>query len=337
MCDRSRANKGGGTVDGGPQLARIDLVEARQMVATKVDVKGTIGNDHRCYGESLRGNKKENQDTFCIIPNFCGNANNAFIGVFDGHGGAGAHMSMWVRTNLPKYLEEEYVEKKRAPREALVNAFNRTHAEMDRKCQAEGSQFEAEGSGTTASVAWFFPDRVWVASVGDSAVALGWAGEGNELKAAQITPDHRPEIPEERLRIEGDPKGTGPGRVEQRKNDKGKGVGPFRVYMKDVNFPGLMVSRSLGDTMAHRCGCSSEPYVYEHVWSAVDKYMILASDGLWDVMDATDAMQIAHFQKRSNSAANHLCEEAIKKRSNDNTTAVHVIIKRANSGVCSLQ
>ena len=200
----------------------------------------------------------------------------------------------------------------------------------------EGSRFEAEGSGTTASVAWFFPDRVFIASVGDSGVSLGWADEHNELKAAQVTPDHRPEIPEERLRIEGE-NGEGPGRVGQRKNDAGKPCGPFRVYMKDVNFPGLMVSRSLGDTMAHRCGCTSEPYVYEHVWSAVDKYLILASDGLWDVMDATEAMQIAHFQKKANAASQYLCKQALRKRSNDNVTAVHIIIKKAVSGFCCVQ
>ena len=137
MVDRTRANVGAGLggPDSTPQLARLDLVDARRKIATKCDVKGTFADQKRCHGWTERGHKKENQDTFVIIPNFCGQSSQGLVGVFDGHGGAGAHISMWVRQNLPKYLEEEYTVKKQAPREALINAFNRTHAELDRKTQ----------------------------------------------------------------------------------------------------------------------------------------------------------------------------------------------------------
>ena len=61
--------------DNSPQLARVDLVDARRKIPTKCDVKGTITDVRRCQGWTERGNKKENQDTFVVIPNFCGQAN----------------------------------------------------------------------------------------------------------------------------------------------------------------------------------------------------------------------------------------------------------------------
>ncbi len=38
-----------------------------------------------------------------------------------------------------------------------------------------------------------------------------------------------------------------------------KSVGPHRVYMKYDSSPGLAMSRSMGDLVAHSCGVSSDP------------------------------------------------------------------------------
>ena len=38
-------------------------------------------------------------------------------------------------------------------------------------------------------------------------------------------------------------------------------MGPHRVWMKDENIPGLAMSRSFGDTVAHQVGVISEPEI----------------------------------------------------------------------------
>jgi serine/threonine protein phosphatase PrpC len=47
---------------------------------------------------------------------------------------------------------------------------------------------------------------------------------------------------------------------------------------------GLAMSRSIGDIIAHTAGVSAEPEVTEHVIEQNDLFLILASDGIWDVM-----------------------------------------------------
>jgi len=40
---------------------------------------------------------------------------------------------------------------------------------------------------------------------------------------------------------------------------RGRFSGPQRVWVKNINSPGLAMSRSLGDTIAHSVGCACEP------------------------------------------------------------------------------
>ena len=59
-------------------------------------------------------------------------------------------------------------------------------------------------SGTTASVVVIRGTQMYVAHVGDSAVVVGERDEDSDvrLKALEVTQDHKPEVPEERERIE---------------------------------------------------------------------------------------------------------------------------------------
>jgi hypothetical protein len=71
-----------------------------------------------------------------------------------------------------------------------------------------------------------------------------------------LTRDHKPNSPREKVRI--DERG---GKVLQAMDMRGRFSGPSRLWVKDVNTPGLAMSRSIGDTVAHSVGCSCEPDV----------------------------------------------------------------------------
>ena len=63
-----------------------------------------------------------------------------------------------------------------------------------------------------------------------------------------------------------------------------------RVFSKTETGPGIAISRSLGDLMAHSLGVSSQPEVTLKIMDSEDKFVILASDGVWDVMNTPEVV-----------------------------------------------
>jgi hypothetical protein len=49
------------------------------------------------------------------------------------------------------------------------------------------------------------------------------------------------------------------GRIESYKGRYGENVGPARVWLKTEQYPGLAMSRSIGDACAHSVGVSALP------------------------------------------------------------------------------
>jgi serine/threonine protein phosphatase PrpC len=54
--------------------------------------------------------------------------------------------------------------------------------------------------------------------------------------------------------------------------------------MKDADLPGLAMSRSLGDRVAQQCGVTAEPEVSQYDIKPEDKFMVIASDGVWEFL-----------------------------------------------------
>ena len=63
----------------------------------------------------------------------------------------------------------------------------------------------------------------------------------------------------------------------------GQFIGPDRVWVAGEQYPGLMMSRSFGDQIAHACGVSEIPEIKIVTYNpAIHKGIILASDGVWE-------------------------------------------------------
>lgn len=97
-----------------------------------------------------------------------------------------------------------------------------------------------------------------------------------------LSRDHLPSIEAERLRIlnsGGEVRPT----LDQ---SSGKFIGPDRVWLAGEDYPGLMMSRSFGDLMAHECGVTEIPEVKIINYNPhIHKGLILASDGVWEHMN----------------------------------------------------
>jgi len=191
---------------------------------------------------------------------------------------------------------------------ALRDAFIRTDEEFSK----DGT---AGLVGSTAVVALVGTHRVWIANCGDSRAVLSRNG-----RAIQVTDDHKPEREDEAERVE-----KAGGQVLYWNGHRVMGV--------------LAMSRAIGDHCL-RPYVIPEPEITVFARHAKDDIMLLASDGLWDVMTNQEATDLANRSiKRALTkgasrkasarvAATVLTKAAVDRGSRDNITVVIIDLSR---------
>lgn len=173
-------------------------------------------------------------------------------------------------------------------------------------------------SGTTLVLIVIRGHSMTIANIGDSRITLGKRLDssiggspseieysGRSLLAIRLTIDHKPDIPSEKERI----LRTG-GRVFAVEYEDGC-KGPERVWLSSMNIPGLAMSRSLCDQVAHTVGVSSFPESFERILDpTLDSVLIVATDGLWEFISDQEAMDIVAKAAEPSAAVNALIREA---------------------------
>lgn len=232
-----------------------------------------------------------NQDNFFVIERL-DNKDLHFYCVLDGHGEHGHHVSRKCRENFPGHIKSVNFDMKKA--------FSMMQNDLN------SCEFDVRCSGATCVLASLFGGRLSVSNCGDSRAVLGRRNPNGSISAHALTSDHKPEKSEERKRILGC--GGHLGCRQVLVNQPGRGpvsmpVGPCRVwYQHRGETLGLAMSRSLGDSIVHKSGVSAEPEILEHQVDDFDEFMIIATDGVWDVMDNNQAVQMVsnYITKASN-------------------------------------
>jgi len=120
------------------------------------------------------------------------------------------------------------------------------------------------------------------------------------------------------------------------------GYANHRIYAKNGRYPGLNMSRCLGDLLGHAdAGCSCEPEVAEHTISDNDHILFLCSDGVWEFITAQEASDICKDfgPTKAMQAADKLAKEAwdrwIKEEGGavvDDITALLVFLQHVDKG-----
>ena len=91
-------------------------------------------------------------------------------------------------------------------------------------------------------------------------------------------------------------------------------MGPYRVWFKNEDYPGLAMSRSIGDQLAHKVGVSDIPEIKEFMISEVDPLaLVVASDGVWEFMSNDEVKSIVMkyvYQKDANACSKDIVEKA---------------------------
>jgi len=226
-----------------------------------------------------------------------------YAGVFDGHGGSSA--ADMASKQLRKIVEREGC--RRNLETSLQGAFQ--------KLDSEYRQLHRNDDvGSTVSIALVSHDEICTVNLGDSRVVLCRGGQ-----AIALSKDHKADDPEEQQRIQ-----FLGGLVHPHKLFGLFPVGPGRIY--SANAGGLAVSRAIGD-FKYKLGrflVSNTPDVKVVERSENDQFLVLATDGLWDVLSNQEVCGIARARPDAQSASEALVSAAFSKGSGDNVTVVVV-------------
>ncbi|KAL7573773.1 hypothetical protein ACA910_007802 [Epithemia clementina (nom. ined.)] len=312
------------------------------------------------YGSAIKGRRLFMEDELIAVRHPLDEGNSAVLAaVFDGHGGSS--VSRFLKDNIYDTLLQKMASSSNLRTKRSVDNFveiltaclhQLDETVLDRK--------EWHTTGSTALVAWYVPIKketqtqsnntnavgdfeidastLILANIGDSRAVLGrvvstvrrenTASEQQEISkiitAIALTRDHKPDDPQERHRIE---------------NEHGGRVSFSRFDVPRVNGI-LALSRAIGDASdrpfvsgepeirVHTVGDDARRGVGEHetVMDVEQEFVILATDGLWDVMTPKDAVEFVIERINDGTPKREIpfqiVQEAFKRDSSDNITAV---------------
>jgi len=251
----------------------------------------TCEGETKWGGASQKGRRRYMEDTFRAVPMVGDDPRRGFFGVFDGHGGRkAADFAAEYLADFATRGINSLGEVGKMFTEAFLNAD---------KQFCETAEREGFGDGTTAVVSYLRDGKMIVANVGDSRAVLSRGGV-----ATAVTHDHKAESETEQRRIES------------------KGGTVFHLGRWRVEGV-LAVTRAIGDKDLKKC-VTAHPDVFDIDLTEQDELLIMASDGLWDVMSNQEAVDIALAHDDLGVACDTLVKTAISRGSNDNVSAVIV-------------
>ncbi|KAL8139074.1 hypothetical protein V2J09_005075 [Rumex salicifolius] len=233
----------------------------------------------------------------------------SFFVIFDGHGGPEA--ASYLKENAIRFFfqEAEFPQSSEVDEiflQKVENTLRKAFLLADLALADEDTISTL--SGTTALAALIFGRLLMVANAGDCRAVLCRKGE-----AIDMSRDHKPVCPFEKRRVEE----TG-GFV-----DNG--------YLNGV----LSLTRALGDwEMKLPRGSPSplipDPELRQIVLTEDDEFLIIACDGIWDVMSSQHAVNLVRLGLRRHNdperCARDLAMAALRLETFDNLTAIVVCL-----------
>eukprot|EP00928_Gymnodinium_smaydae_P052982 TRINITY_DN3708_c0_g3_i1.p1 TRINITY_DN3708_c0_g3~~TRINITY_DN3708_c0_g3_i1.p1 ORF type:complete len:424 (+),score=89.48 TRINITY_DN3708_c0_g3_i1:129-1274(+) len=260
-------------------------------------------NDRGIGFHCKKGNKPEspNQDSFnlIIVDNEW-----ALYGVFDGHGPLGHYVSDVARDKLvSSFVQHE--KRDEDTKKAFMDCFSLTQDYLESSEVTSERKIDTTASGTTCTMAFhdFRRETITFAHVGDSRAIMQLMPKKEVVE--ELTTDHKPDLPEEKKRIE-----AANGRVVF------DGFYNHRVFAKDGMYPGLNMSRALGDVLAHKkAGLTAVPDVRtvnlkDYSGSNEGLRLLICSDGVWEFIDNKQAFDICDKKDAVADSSRALVQES---------------------------
>ena len=234
-------------------------------------------------GKSEDGFTKVNQDSFLVLQTEYNLKDFNIFCVMDGHGINGHLVSRYLMKYINLFFKNNkkmnasnqnedsiYHRLKKSDYHILRRLFRHAECDLHKK-----SKIDANFSGTTCVMVAQIGDRFICANIGDSRAIM--FKTGNEIVPLSI--DQKPDDPEESKRIV-----QNGGEISQYEED-GEKSGPYRIWKKGEVYPGIAMSRSVGDFIATSLGVVPEAKFIEEKIDQDCKFIVVASDGIWEFLD----------------------------------------------------
>ncbi len=260
-----------------------------------MDGSKMFANDHLVVAVAwAQGGRDYMQDAFIV--NLASETDSmALFGVCDGHGPNGENVARYIATRLGKAVQRQHSSSGgRGYQESIETAC----LVLDDQLRHEKSMMDAVGKvlgGTTCCVVWVNENEneMYSCNIGDSRFIMSYNGE-----AHAVTEDHKPYSQAERMRIY-------------------KAGG----HVSDLRVNGILaVSRTFGDFQfktnatleAHEQLVTSLPDIRTVEIDDNIDFMVVASDGLWDMMTNEETVTFIVESMKNDTPLPKICEELIE-------------------------
>ena len=294
------------------ELKNNDIKENSENVIVEVLPNGHIKSISSLSqaGKTEDGQTKINQDSFLVIENEYSLPDLNIFCVLDGHGENGHLVSRFVTKYFATFLKKNKKMKDLKSEQEFYNRIKKNEYDILKRVFKHAEKainkcpIDANFSGTTCVTVFQIGNKLICSNIGDSRAIIVKGVKGKKIIPLSI--DQKPNNPEEKKRIES--KG---GEVDQY-GENGEKFGPYRVWAKGQPYPGIAMSRSIGDYFATELGVISEPICSEETIDEDTKFIVIASDGIWEFLSNKKVAKIVlpFYEKKDSEGA---CKELIKK------------------------
>lgn len=219
-----------------------------------------------------------NRDKGYVLSRFSGNSSQGLFIVCDGQGDAGAQVAEYCAEHFASNLAdpEGPVAYSAKVDPSLIARLIQQAAVVTKEGVENEMDIDTVQSGSTMTSVLIAGDRIWCTNVGACQCVLGSANEQGEWSTTQLIQPHSLSRRCEMLRV------LSAGGVVTRDLST-------RVV---VGERALALSRTFGHTEFSGAGVSGTAEVRHRLCQREDKFLVLATDGLWRVLDPTEVVQI---------------------------------------------
>jgi protein phosphatase 1L len=227
------------------------------------------------------------EDIGVMLPDFIPEKKYSLFGIFDGHGGD--DVVKYIKNRLPEIIKANIT--KNNNYDSIENNLTSSFHKIDEELKF----YDSEHTGSTATILLFQDNIVYCANVGDSTAFIIY---DNFIKKISI--DHKCTDPKEEERI----------LLNGGKITKNRVMGQ------------LVLSRCLGDLYCKKYGVSNIPDISVNKLEGNVKYVVVASDGAWDVVKENELLQLSKNRKNAEGFCKDLVKLAIDKDTKDNVSCI---------------
>ena len=267
----------------------LDSINNKKSGTSSIQNQNTPFKSFSYHEDKNLKYRQSMEDIGIMIPDLTTDYKVSLFGIFDGHGGS--DVVKFVKDRLPQLIKN-YLNDLCPVETAFKNAFKKVDQEL--------KFFDSEYIGTTATLVLIKDNKIYCANVGDSKAYIIY-----DKTYKQISSDHKCTIEDEKTRV----------LAEGGKIHKNRVMGQ------------LILTRTLGDLYVKQYGVINTPDISVNEIGNSVKYVILASDGVWDVIDLDTIVGMGKAGKNVGEFCEDIVKLSISKGTKDNVSCIVISFK----------